>query len=355
MPLTDLHKYLNKCISEKIFPGCVCWIGGQKKILFFEKYGHAQLIPQPVKMQMDTIFDLASLTKPMVTALSIMMLHERGLIDINDPVAKYLPSLKNAPTATSTIKELMIHTSGLRAWYPVYMWPADTRLDHMARQNTGEHKVVYSCLGYIMLGKTIEMLTHTALDRFFRENISAELSLDTIQFGPVQAEFVAATEHGNVHEKQMASQYGDPSRINWRTDVIRGEVHDGNAYYAFDNVAGNAGLFSSTEELAALVRAYLHGDIVTKKTLRMMTKDHTGGEEKRGFGWKMEPYPGLLSPASFGHTGFTGTMIAVDPGHDLIIILLANAVHPEVKLNLMNPIRQQVVRIISKALGITQA
>jgi CubicO group peptidase (beta-lactamase class C family) len=199
-----------------------------------------------------------------------------------------------------------------------------------------------------LLGKVIEQISQVSLAHLFQENISGKLGLKTLSYGPVTAKnSVAATEQGNRHERGMASQYGDVSRVKWRNDVIQGEVHDGNAYYAFGNIAGNAGLFSNAQDLATFTRAYLNDELLSKAGVKMMITEHTGGEEKRGLGWKIDPYPGLLSPGTFGHTGFTGTMLMVDPQQDLIIILLANAVHPRVKLGLMNPIRERVIRIIS--------
>ena len=352
MSLTDLNDYLSSCIKEKIIPGCVCWVGDLNRTHFFEKYGQAQIVPHTVEMHKDTVFDLASITKPMVTALSTMLLFEKGLIDLNDQVVKYLPSLENTPTAKATVKQLLTHTSGLYAWYPTYLFPSDARLDHLGEQNTGEKKITYSCLGYILLGKIIERISNESLDIFFQKYICASLGNNSMQFGPItEAVHAAATEHGNVHEKQMAGKYGMVSQIPWRKDVIRGQVHDGNAHYAFDGVAGNAGLFSSAGDLATLTRIYLRGEIVSRKTLDIMAKDHTGGEEKMGLGWKIDMFPGLLSPASFGHTGFTGTMLVVEPRHGLIVILLANAVHPEVKLGLMNPIRQDAVRLIAETIS----
>lgn len=349
MPLRYLDSFLGKCVEDKKIPGCVCWVGNGQDTLFFEKYGYAQIVPQVNEMKKDTVFDLASLTKPIATAFSIMLLRERGLLQLENRMGNVLRSLKESASTHKTIKQIMTHTSGLTAWYPTYLIREEKRLEHMANLNTGDEKVVYSCLGYVILGKIIEQITHISLAEFFRENIAQKFGLKTMRFGPVTLkESVASTETGNTHEKEMARQYGDVSRIKWRQNLIRGEVHDGNAFYGFKNVAGNAGLFSNAEELAKLTQAYLTGEIVSKKTVSVMTRDHTGGAEKRGLGWKMDPYPGLLSPGSFGHTGFTGTMLVVDPQHDLIIILLANAVHPRVKLGLMNPIRQEAVRIISQ-------
>jgi CubicO group peptidase (beta-lactamase class C family) len=224
------------------------------------------------------------------------------------------------------------------------------RLQGIANLNTGENKVVYSCLGYILLGEVIEHIAKTSLADFFQQNIADKYHLKTMSFGPIRAtDSVAATEMGNLHERDMASRYGDISGIRWRQDMIHGEVHDGNAYYGFDDVAGNAGLFANAGDVARFMQAYLAGDIVSRNTVSAMTEDLTGGEEKRGLGWKIDMYPGLLSPASFGHTGFTGTLLVADPQRDLIIILLANAVHPRVKLNLMAPIRREAIRLIANA------
>jgi len=351
MSFQDLNSFLNDCVVKKRIPGCVCWVGNKHKTFFFEKYGYAQIVPQAAPMRKDAIFDLASLTKPVATALSIMLLQERGLLELDDCIDNALPSLKKSAIARKTTKQLLIHTSGLPAWYPTYMFPEEKRLKHIADLTKREGKVVYSCLGYILLGRIIEQITQINLADFFQENITKNLGLKTLGFGPVMVrDSVAATEHGNLHELDLASQYSDVSGIKWRKYLIQGEVHDGNAYYGFNNVAGIAGLFSNTQDLASFIQAYLNEKIVSRNTLKMMIKDHTGGEDKRGLGWRIDPYPGLLSPASFGHTGFTGTMLVVDPRRDLIIILLANAVHPRVKLGIMNPIRQEAIRIISETM-----
>jgi len=132
--------------------------------------------------------------------------------------------------------------------------------------------------------------------------------------------------------------------------LIKGEVHDGNCFYAFNGVSGNAGLFSNAEDLSRILRVYLQGEIVKPGTLKMMIKDWTGGNEKRGLGWWVNPYPGILSDSAFGHTGFTGTMVMVEPPQNLIIIFLSNSVHPRVKLGVMPEIRRRIVEIIKKGI-----
>lgn len=351
MSFEKLDSYFTTCINTKKIPGCVCWVGNAKQTLFFEAYGHAQIVPKLIEMKQDTVFDLASLTKPIVTALLIMLLQERNQLELDNHVADFLPELKETATGRIILKQLLIHTSGLPAWYPTYLFPEKRRLRGIAELNTGKKEVAYSCLGYILLGKVIEQIAKTNLAEFFQQNIAGKLGLKTMTFGPVDAsDSVAPSELGNLHERNMASHYGDISGIEWRQDLIHGEVHDGNAFYGFNNVAGNAGLFANAADIAHFTQAYLAGEIVNIEMVSAMTEDLTGGEEKRGLGWKMDMYPGLLSPVSFGHSGFTGTLLVVDPQRDLIIILLANAVHPDVKFNLMAPIRRETVRLISETL-----
>ena len=121
MPFANLDNYLSKCITEKIIPGCVCWVGNKCDTLFFEAYGHAMIVPRAVPMQKDFVFDIASLTKPIATALSIVLLQERGMLELDNCIGEVLPPLKKSAIARKTIKQLLTHTSGLPAWYPTYL------------------------------------------------------------------------------------------------------------------------------------------------------------------------------------------------------------------------------------------
>ncbi|UCF70387.1 MAG: beta-lactamase family protein [candidate division WOR-3 bacterium] len=351
MLFTQLDDYLTKCVKARKIPGCVCWVGNLSTSFFFEEYGHAQITPKKTVMKKETVFDLASLTKPIATALSIMILHEKKNLNIDQPIGEVLPSLSATGSRGSTIRQLLAHTSGLQPWYPTYLFPEETRMESIAGLNTGKEDTIYSCLGYIILGKIIERVGKEPIDRFFSSTVTASLGSHTLGFGPVKDQLtVAATEKGNRHELKMSKTHGPSNKIKWRKKVIQGEVHDGNAYYAYEGKAGNAGLFSNVLDLITFTRAYLSGEIIAPETLSLMLRDHTAGAEKRNLGWRLDPYPGLLSPLSFGHTGFTGTMVCVDPETNLIIIMLANAIHPKVKLGLMQPIREEAVRIISTIL-----
>ncbi len=348
MSFDALHKLLTNCIRQKNIAGCVCWIGDDKNTFFFRSYGYAQKVPTKEKMNRDTIFDLASITKPMSTAMSIMQLDEKKTIRLNHKIKKYLPNFEHKPNGEKTIKELLTHTSGIPAWFPVYLLPQEHRMNYLATANTGKSNVIYSCLGYLILAKIVEAVSACRLDEYCRRCVYKKMGLKNTMFGPVKRKNIAATEFGNKYEKKIASKHGDVSEIPWRNYVIKGEVHDGNAYYGFNGVAGNAGLFSNARDLAEMTRYYLAGEIINKKTLTMMTTDWTGGEERRGLGWVVNPFPKFLSSPTFYHTGFTGTMLLVSPKQNLIIILLMNAVHPTVRLKVMPPIREKVVRIISK-------
>ncbi len=348
MSFDSLHKLLTNYIIKQNIPGFVCWIGDDKNTFFFKAYGYAQKVPKEIKINRETIFDLASLTKPIATAISIMQLYEKKKIKLSDNVKKYLPDFKNRPNGEKTIKELLTHTSGIPPWFPVYLLSQEQRTHYLSGINTCKSGVIYSCLGYIILGKIVEAVSGCRLDKYCSEHIFKKIGLRNTMFGPVTRKNIAATEFGNTYEKKLASKYGSVKKIKWRDYVIKGEVHDGNSFYGYNGVSGNAGLFSNARDLAKMMRYYVTGEIVEKKTLKMMLENLTGGKEKRGLGWVVDPYPGLFSSVTFYHTGFTGTMLLVVQKAHLIVILLANSVHPDVRINIMPPIRRNVVRLVSK-------
>jgi CubicO group peptidase (beta-lactamase class C family) len=356
MPFNELDNYLKGLVSRNKIPGFVCWVGNLSTSFFLSAHGHARITPRETPMTGETVFDLASLTKPLATALSIMILHERELLNIDDALQNILPWFKGTPYAEKTVRQLLTHTSGLPAWHPTYLLPEKEGIAHLAMLRTPGKEPVYSCLGYIVLGRIVEQVSGMSLDIFLQQNITRDMELQTLGFGPViDKKTVAATEAGNNHERKMASRYGDACGVKWREYVIQGEVHDGNAYYGFGGVAGNAGLFSNLSDLITLTRAYLNAEVLNNGTLSMMTRECVGSTEKRNLGWRVDPFPGSLSPESFGHTGFTGTMLVIDPHTNLIIILLTNAIHPTVKVGIMQPIRRHVVKIVSDAMKLSTA
>jgi len=343
----------NRVIQNKFPPGCVIWVGSRKTDYFTAVYGYRQVIPGKKIMHQETIFDLASLTKPICTALLTMMLYEEKELKLTDPIEKYLGIFRNRQNGKRTIKDLLTHRSGMPAWFPLYILPGKKRIEYLAKTSTRPRKTLYSCLGYITLGKVIEAITGSKLDTIYRSKVLKVLGLKHTGFKPGTRllENIAATELGNGHEMKKTMSYVDPAKIKWRHRLIYGEAHDGNCFYAFKGVSGNAGLFSNAPDLAILLRSYLAGMIVRPDTVRMMVKNHTGGKEPKGLGWALDLYPGILSPESFGHTGFTGTMLVVDPKTDLMVIMLTNSVHPKVRLGIMPGIRKKVVQLIAETVN----
>lgn len=350
MSISKLDHFLKTCVTSGDIAGIVCWVGDLQGEWFHKAYGYRQVTPSRHAVTKDTLFDTASLSKPAATALAIMTLQEEGLITVHDTAAQYLGTFKDSTDTGTTILQLLTHTSGLPAWYPVYTIPEQKRLTFLTGQRTHGH-VVYSCLGYILLGIILEKITGCPLDAYCRDRLYTPLGLMDTLFKPAGRDNVAATELGNEYEKEMASQHADISGIPWRTYLLCGEVHDGNAHYAYDGVAGNAGLFSTAQDLAKLMRAYLQGEIISPQSVTYMTTDHTGGDEKRGAGWVMDAYPEYLSHNTFSHTGFTGTMLVCDPDQSLIIVLLTNAVHPRVRKDIMAPVRKRAIQLIAEEIG----
>ncbi len=347
MSFERLERFLIDCTTRREIAGCVCWIGDSEETFFFEAYGYAQKIPQKKKISKDTIFDLASITKPIVTALSVMLLCETGKIRLHDKIEKYLPVFRHTQNGGKTIQQFLTHTAGVPSWFPLYLLSQEEREVYLTQTNTDKEGVTYSCLGYIILGKLVEAVSGSSLKDYCREHIIRKLDLKNTMFGPVARHDVAATELGNAHEKELASKYGSTEHIPWRDYVINGEVHDGNSFYVYRGVSGNAGLFSNAADLATIVRHYLAGEIVSMTSLNMMLTDFTGGEEQRGLGWVINPFPQLFSSDTFYHTGFTGTMLLVVRQAHLIVILLTNAVHPRVRVSLMPSIRNRLARLVS--------
>lgn len=351
MSFKTLDALLVDYTTKRNIAGCVCCVASMKEVFFFNAYGYAQVEPSRVKLDKNTIFDLASLTKPFATALAIMQLCDRRRINISDTVQMYLPAFKKSINGEKTIKELLLHTSGMPAWFPLYILPPEKRVLFLANTNNGGHRVVYSCLGYIVLGMIIEAVAHVPLDQYCRTNIYGTIGARKTFFGPSQRGNVAATERGNEHEKKLAAKFGDTGQVRWRDHVIKGEVNDGNAHYCFHGISGNAGLFSNASDLLLIARQYYAGTIVRADTVHMMVRDWTGTPHKRGLGWVIDAYPGVLSHRAFSHTGFTGTLFVADPEHNVIILLLTNAVHPVVRQELTAALRNTVVQEVSRAIS----
>lgn len=290
----------------------------------------------PVTAEM--IYDLASLTKVVATLPLILQGIAEGRLGLDDALPRHLPE---SPHAAITIRHLLAHTSGLPAWVPFYLEAQG--YDAIVRQaaeiplsGTPGAQVLYSDLDYILLGEIAQRTFGAPLDELARARIFCPLGMTRTGYRPpAEAKaHIAPTEDGTAVEQAMAGESG--RRHTWRKTLIWGEVHDSTAY-SMGGVAGHAGLFGPADDLIAYARMWLAegrgpaGPVLPSDLVREATIRQTPGEAARGLGWALAGphawWGGALSARAYGHTGFTGTAMAVDPERDLAIVFLSNAVH----------------------------
>lgn len=345
---------LQGAVDGKLIPGAVILIKKDNRIVYKKAFGfaernddHNKPLAHPVPMTTDCLFDLASLTKVVGTTTSIMLLVDRGQISIDDPVGKYIPAFNAGDKKQITIRNLLTHTAGLITWYPLYYRAQNKQevyqlIDELPLAFPVGRSRHYSDLGFILLGEIIEKVSGIPLEQFGRKNIFIPLGMHHTTYNPLAGgsfKKFAATSHGNPYEKRMVHDTAlgyvfreiDPDQWNgWRNYTLRGEVNDGNAWYAMKGVSGHAGLFSTIDDLQKLVdlltdRGKVGGkQFISEKTIRMFLRQD---DFKNGLGWAMDPDESFMKngPAgSFGHTGFTGTSIVVVPSLKLSVILLIN-------------------------------
>lgn len=324
-PNREIDELIQRGISEKVFPGAVAYIVEQGAIPYCEAFGNRMCTPEIKPMRRDTIFDLASLTKPIVTATLITRLAESGTVALNAPIQNYLPEFIHPQV---TISHLLTHTSGLPAWRATYLESKTKEgiinyLSQISSDYPTGTQVVYSCLGYILLGKLIERLTGEPLDVLAQRWIFQPLGMNWTRYNPPSTwtDRCAATEDSNSFEKRMV----DYQPHDWRKGIIGGEVHDENAHF-LGGISGNAGLFSTAADIGKFCKMLIEGGdgvLTTESIKRMATVQTTGLNESRGIGWI------ILEDGSLYHTGFTGTSIRINLERKMYAILLTNRVHPD--------------------------
>lgn len=304
-----------------------------------------------VPMRVDTIFDLASVSK-LFTSIVAMRLVERGTLELDAPVAAYLPEFAASGKATVTVRQLLTHTSGLRPWLPLWRDHPDPATRTAAAladppQAPPGTTYAYSDLNLIALGTVAERVTGSPLDALVRDGITAPLRLPDTGYRPgAPTHRIAATEY-----------QADPPR-----GMVHGEVHDENAW-ALGGVAGHAGVFGTADALAALGQAILDGGagaesghILAPGTVTAMLTDQNGAfpAAPHGLGFELDRphYMGALrGPGVAGHTGYTGTSLVVDPGSRSVVVLLTNRVHPSRGWGSVNPARRAVATALAQACG----
>ncbi|HKK42222.1 MAG TPA: serine hydrolase [Bacteroidales bacterium] len=380
--ITSVDSILQSQVDSNLIPGAVIIIKQGNNIIYKNAWGFAQkydynhkLLDPPEKMTVDHLFDLASLTKVVGTTTSIMLLTDRGLVSPDDPVAKYIPAFNTPEKKSVTLRNLLTHTAGLTEWYPLFYRSSNRKDTYKVigdlplKYPVGERRS-YSDLGFMLLGEIIEKVSGMPLDQFEEENIFKPLGMDSTVFNPLQSgrfSRIAATSHGNPYEHRMVtdSTLGytvkglDPgSWSGWRKYTLRGEVNDGNTWYANGGISGAAGLFSTAGDLQKLVDMLKHkGKVNNKQFISEKTINTflTPDKFHNGLGWMMDPDDSFMKkgPAgTFGHTGFTGTSICVIPEYNMSIILLINRQNIGLLKSgtyyNVNPIRRQVFGAVMK-------
>ena len=344
--LTTRETQISAMLAERIaagdFPSAVYLISEKDRPVFADALGHAVIDPYRITASLDTIYDLASLTKPLVTGMLCAQFVEKGELTLDSAVAHYLPEFERADRQMITVRELLTHTSGLPAWRPLYVLAENSReralgvIANEALEYKPGTQVVYSDLGFIVLGFLLERLTGTELGELAQTEIIKPLKLKHTFFNPEMAlqTGIAACETGNAYER-AGVRGSDAENYAWREQVIWGEVHDGNSYF-LGGVAGHAGLFSTANETLQLARQFLahQSELLNAETCtELFTRNMTNGlEEARSISWQLAQSPESaagpsLPPGSFGHSGFTGTSCWIDPHHERVFILLTNRTH----------------------------
>lgn len=352
--INRIDSILNSQVANNKIPGAVIQIKKDGKVVYTNAYGYAQkydinhqLLNPPEIMNTATLFDMASLTKVIGTTTSIMLLVDRGMIKVDDPVGKYIRSFNTGDKKAITIRNLLTHTAGLYEWYPLFYYSSDKETTYRVIGNLPLKYPVgmqrrYSDLGFILLGEIIEKVSGMSLSAFEKQNIFTPLGMNHTTYNPLRhgrTTNIAATSLGNPYETRMVYDTSlgytvkglDPTSWNgWRKYVVKGEVNDGNAWYANGGVAGSAGLFSTVSDMQRLVDMLLNkgkaGDqqFISEKVIdSFFVRDRFNN----GLGWMMDTSDSFIKGGpvgTFGHTGFTGTSIMVVPQYNLSIILLIN-------------------------------
>ncbi len=377
-----ISEFLQARIDAGDFPSAVYLVAEKGRIVFHDALGYAVVEPERIEARLDTIYDLASLTKPLVTGLLLALKIELGAADLDDHVRRHLGELARR---TFSIKDLVAHRSGLPAWIPFYLFAPDFFRERARKRSlpfsdrklnefvlgkiatceeNPEQAVVYSDLGFILVGFLTERLFGKAIYEAYATEIINRLGLVRTFFGNLETlrREIAASENGNEYEKQTCIEQGystnepyyDPAgeappilnnrrglsdeirdpQSAFRNRMIWGEVHDGNAYF-MGGAAGHAGLFSTAEEVFKIAQQFLpnYTKLLKPETCDLFRTNFTKGmNEDRSFAFQLASTEGStagekMSPESFGHNGFTGTSLWIDPVTERVFILLTNRTH----------------------------
>jgi serine-type D-Ala-D-Ala carboxypeptidase len=373
MDFHTVESAFQDAVTQGVFPGAVVLVSKDGEIVFERAFGSRSLIPEKTPMKANTIFDLASLTKPLATTVAIMILMREKKIRLDDQITRFIPMFGVFGKSTATFRQMLNHSSGLPAWKPFY--EEIVKMEKAGRINFVASRAaksfvyeqihrekplsapgaqgLYSDLGFIILGESVEVVSNATFERFCQDRIFKPLGLRSTAFIDLSQ---LKTRRLQPVEDMIAPTENCP----WRKKILCGEVHDDNAY-AMGGVAGHAGLFSSARDIHALLACLnrcLHGkDEFLPRALveEFLARDEKVPNSTCALGWDT-PSPDKsasganFSPRSVGHLGFTGTSIWWDIEKNCHIILLSNRVHPTRKNEKIKDFRPHVHDLIMKVL-----
>jgi uncharacterized protein YbbC (DUF1343 family)/CubicO group peptidase (beta-lactamase class C family) len=374
--LNQIDALVEKDIADKKLPGAVVLVGHKGKIVFRKAYGNRSLVGTVEKMTVDTVFDVASLTKPIATATSVMILVERGQIRLNDTVGKFIPEIQDESAKRVTVQQLLTHVSGYAPDFDLReKWIGNSGMlqalaKEKLRQPAGT-RFVYSDIGFIVLGEIVKRVSGKDVALFAVGNTFAPLKMANSRFYRLQKDTdnplllmsdakAAPTENIKNQQSYLGGKFEGENSTGER--ILRGFVHDPTSY-RMGGIAGHAGLFSTADDLARYCQMLLNGGILDGKrilsatTVSRMTTPYVISETgaTRGLGWDMNTSfsanRGELFPlGSFGHTGFTGTGVWIDRVSQTFVVFLSNRVHPDGKGD-VTPLRAKVATVVASAIN----
>lgn len=393
--LAQIDDLIIRDIADKKLPGAVVVVGHKGKIVYRKAFGNRALVPAPEPMTVDTVFDAASLTKPVATATSIMILVERGSLRLSDTVGRFIPEIEDESARRITVLQLLTHTSGYAPDFDLKeKWSGrDGMLSALYKERLRSApgtRFVYSDIGFIVLGEIIRRVSSMSEDRFAAANVFDPLKMADSSFRIIDRsrpdparnsvycirEFtplkpgvrppalppicrVAPTENVRGQQNYLGSVFEGDEKTGDR--ILLGEVHDPTAH-RMNGVAGHAGMFTTADDLAKYAQMMLSGGslggkrILAAQSVARMTAPYVVSEsgDARGLGWDMNTSfstnRGELFPlGSFGHTGFTGTGIWIDRDSQTFVVFMSNRVHPDGKGD-VGPLRAKVSTVVASAI-----
>ena len=354
--LEEAARLVEEAIEDGAAPGAVVLVARRGQIVLERAFGHMSYDDGAEPMRVDTIFDLASLTKIFATTTLSMILYERDLLDLESPVSAYIPEFRGENKDRVLVKDLLAHSGGLLWWTDLYMKyegqpPEKARRGYieticeMPLDYSPRSKTSYSDLGILLLGEILERISGKPLDVLAQEEVFDPLGMDDTMFRPPHS---------------LLGRIAPTEQDAWRGRVVHGEVHDENAY-GLGGLAPHAGLFSTASSLAPFPQMYLNGGaynarrIVNAETIDLFTtRAELVPDSSRALGWDTPSEPSssgaYFSAESYGHTGFTGTSMWIDPERELFVLLLTNRVHPTRENRKLSDVRPKFHDAIVKAI-----